>query len=82
MGTKDGSERAAAQLMAAGLNKLSNGTHCVKCGTADDKTRTITSRYNPSVTQEHQLQYNKATDTLRVTCCRCGYEWDRKPDDR
>jgi len=78
LGTKGSRE----QQVAEALRRLNNDMLCTKCGTGEDGGKQVLSRHGGVSTQLHSLVYNAATDTLRVQCCRCNFEWDRLPDDR
>lgn len=72
---------------AAALSALNGGKVCRKCGAEDDTGLAKASRsggggYGRHAPGEHDLEYNKAKDTLDVTCWRCKFMWSRTPDDR
>jgi len=54
-------------------------TRCCKCGSSE-----VTMLWKPHV-KNYELPYGKQdidNEHIRITCNRCGYNWQAKPLDR
>jgi len=63
------------------LQQLNDHKVCRKCG-ANSETQTQPQYWGgPSQKVYHTMLYNKCTNMLEIRCWRCGFEWERQPDD-
>lgn len=52
---------------------------CKKCGFQPSTYSYIGDPHYLIGSGPHRVEYNRDSDTLRITCDRCGYQWFKTP---